>query len=451
MKKILIILILPIISFGIYDIEWFDLNHWRCPFTNDGRLGVDVSGGIPEAGATWPQPLRNFYIYGAGIWIGTIVNNETLVTFSYCINSGGTEMYPTLCRYWRQPLSDSDRIYKYPGDWPPPRNRFPLAPQEPRSQMDLWMCFSDSNPQQHQPPGRPLGMDVYLTVYGFSDSIAQDIFILKYQLVNSSGFRLNPVYVGIIIDADIGSYRDDMAGLILNKLFQIGSDTFRIKNVGFFYDYDNIEPPSEVWERGTPGTVAIRLLKAPNNLNLTAFKKWTIEEDPVEDKARYLTLLGYNHLTGEYEPYDSIDETPGDKRGLLSCGPFEILPDSIITLYFAVIGSPYGDSGQGPQGRDTSQLALRCFWAEQVLERILAIEEEKITKFDNKGTFIPSIWKSRVPFNIPMNENLSIYDISGSLIKRLPGRKLRDKRELSPGIYFIHWEKKEQIYKIIVY
>ncbi|MCS7250423.1 MAG: hypothetical protein N2323_02780 [candidate division WOR-3 bacterium] len=64
-------------------------------------------------------------------------------------------------------------------------------------------------------------------------------FILKYELINSSGFKLNPVYFGIIIDADIGIYTDDMAGLILNKLFSISQDIFWIKDVRFFYDYDN--------------------------------------------------------------------------------------------------------------------------------------------------------------------------------------------------------------------
>lgn len=447
MRKVLIIFVFPIISFGIYDMEWFDLNHWRCPFSNDGRWGVDLSGSIPQAGATWPQPLRNYYIFGAGVWIGTIINNDTLVSFSYCINSGNTEMYPTLCRYWREPLNDSDRIYKYPGNWPPPRNRFPLAPQEPRSQMDLWMCFCDSNPDFHQAPGRPLGIDVYLTVYGFSDSIARDIFILKYELVNSSGYTLNPVYFGIIIDADIGNYNDDMAGLILNKLFQIGQDTFRVKNVGFFYDYDNNETPGQLWERGEPGAIAIRLLRSPKP-NLTAFKKWIMVEDPVLDPQRYLTLLGYNYRTGQHEPYDSIDNIPGDKRGLLSLGPFEILPDSIITFYFAVIGSPYRESGQG---RDTLPLALRCLWAEQILERILAIEEGSITKSDKKGVFIPSLWRSGVPLNISIDDNILIYDVSGNLIRELKGRRILETKNLSTGIYFIRLERNQKTYKLIIY
>ncbi|MGB9742283.1 MAG: hypothetical protein ACPL0F_03880 [bacterium] len=458
MRRALMLFIVPAICFGIYDMKWFDLNHWRAPFYNDGRWGLDITGGSGRPGGSWPQPRQNFYIFGAGPWIGTIVGNETLTTIGYNPNSGGTEMFPALCRYWRQtPLDSADRIYKSPGDWPPPAGRFPMAPQSPRSEMDLWMSFSDSNPGVHIAPGRPLGVDIYLTVYGFSDSFSRDMFILKYELANASGAFLNQLYFGLVVDADIGSYTDDMAGLILNRRFVVGSDTFWVKNTGFFYDYDNIEPRSSVWDSGTPGAVAIRLLQAPNNLNLTAFKRFSIEIDPVRDPDQYLTLKGYNYRTGEFAPYDSLDPTPGDKRALLAVGPIELEPEAVATFYFAVIGSPYGEEGQAPQERDTTELALRCWWAERLLARILGVAEAQPGNIARGLVAYPNPCRPGGLVRINSNARVRIYDPQGRLVRELPGGgafwdgRDRQGRLVPAGVYFVQpVNRAEQGGKVIV-
>ena len=62
--------------------------------------------------------------------------------------------------------------------------------------------------------GHPIGIDVYLTVCGLTDSLARDFFFLKYQLANCSGDSLEQSYFGMMLDADIGSGTDDMTGLI---------------------------------------------------------------------------------------------------------------------------------------------------------------------------------------------------------------------------------------------
>ncbi len=378
MKRLCLLLLLPAFALAIYDREWFDLNHWRCPFNNEGRWGFDITRPPGSAGGSWPQPLRNFYIFGAGPWVGAVVGSDTLVTVGYDPNTAETEFGPTLCRYWRQGTGDSlDRIYQHPGDWPPPRSRFPMAPQSSRSEMDLWCCLGDSDGTNHIQPGRPLGIDVCLTVFGFSDFIARDVFILKYELTNASATTLSRAYFGLVLDGDVGECADDMAGLILSKLFPVGPDTFRVSNVGYFYDCDNIEPAGNCWESGTPGAAAVRLLRAPGGLGLRAFKRFTIDIDPVTDRDQYLTMAGYNCHTGEYQPFDSVDLLPADKRVLLSSGPFDLTSDSTATFYYAVIAAPYGQAGQPPQNRDTTELALRCWWAEQVFQRVLAVEEPR--------------------------------------------------------------------------
>jgi hypothetical protein len=309
----------------------------------------------------------------------------------------------------------------------------------------------------HIAPGQPLGIDIYLTVYGFSDSFSRDMFILKYELANASGRTLNPLYFGLVVDADIGNAGDDMTGLILNRRFVVGADTFWVKNTGFFYDYDNIEPRSSVWDSGTPGAVAIRLLLAPNSLNLTAFKRFSIEIDPVRDPEQYLTLKGYNYRTGEYEPYDSIDPAPGDKRALLAVGPIDLAPESVATFYFAVIGSPYGSQGQAPQERDTTELALRCWWAERLLGRILGIAEAQPGNIARSLSVDPNPCRSGARLRISSREKVLIYDAGGRLVKELTagagswdGRDRRG-RLVPAGIYFVQpVNKPEQGCKVVI-
>jgi len=442
-KFVLLALIVPALAPAVYDMEWFDLNHWRAPFYNDGRWGIDVAqGGV--AGGSWPRPLNNCYVFGAGVWVGAILPSptpETLCTYTYDPNSGGTEAFPALCRHWRGGSGRQDRIYRFPGDWPPPHDRFPMAPQNPRSDLDLWCCLCDSEPDSHNPPGRPLGIDLYLTVYGLTDSLAQDFFYLKYELANCSGDTLGQTYFGVILDADIGDAADDMTGLILDHVFHIGADSIRVRNTGFVYDHNNVENPGPTWESGTPGAVAVMLLSSPDSVGLTAFKKLTIDIDPKTDAAQYLTLAGYDYRTGIYSPYDSIDITPGDKRALLATGPFQLAPDSVLTFWYAVIGSPFGDSAQPPEERDTNELARRCRQAEDHLVRVSAIVQE--TMNDERGTmnFGPTIVSGVL--NLPKSASTStssspsrLLDISGRSVMTLePGAN--DVRSLAPGIYFV--------------
>lgn len=437
-KLVLLVVLVPALAPAIGDIKWFDLNHWKAPFSNDGRWGINNNA----AAGTWPQPLNNFYVFGAGAWVGAIMDSvspETLTTVFYNPNSGGTEGYPTLCRYWRDSVDSLDRIYVYPGDWPPPLSRFPMAPQVPRSDRDMWCCFCDSNPANHISTGRPLGIDVYLTVFGYDDSLAQDFFFLKYELANYSGDSIHDAYFGAVLDADIGDATDDMTGLILDHSYIVGQETIRVRNTGFAYDYNNYEAPSSSWESGTPGAVAVMLLESPESLGLTAFKAYVINVEPTNDSAQYLTLAGHNFQTGAYAPYDSLDTVPGDKRMLLATGPFDLAPDSVLTFAYAVIGSPFGDSGQAPSERDTSELALRCKWAREYYQQVTGVAEKTPTaerRTPNFGSTVVHGILNLQPAICNLQSEVALLDVGGRKVMALkPGAN--DVSRLSPGVYFV--------------
>jgi hypothetical protein len=438
-RLVLLVLLVPALALAYYDTNWFDLNHWKSPVENYGRWGFDWTSGGGGPGGSWPQPLKNFYVFGAGPWFGAIVPSpspETLCTYMYDKDSSGTEMCPTLCRHWRGGTRDSlDRVYKYPGVWPPPASRFPMAPQSPRSDMDMWCCFCDSNPDNHRPPGRPLGIDVYLTVHGFADSLAQDFFFLKYELANCLGESIQQAYFGMMLDVDIGNHADDMTGLILDRLLQVGPDTIRVKNTGYAYDYDTVEVAGRTWESGTPGIVAVMVIGTPDSLGLTAFKKFTWGADTMNDADQYLSLAGYSYKTGTYEPYDSIDASPGDKQVLLASGPFGLAPDSVLTFWYVVIASPC----------DLSELALRCRWARYYFEQLTGVAEKTPTAVRRTPNFGPTVVRgvlllprdmTELPGNSDRVPRPVLLDISGrKVMDLLPGAN--DVSRLSPGVYFV--------------
>ena len=363
----------------IYDSKWMSINKWLCPFYNDGRYGIDVSVGSGVAGGSWPQPFKNCYIFGSGVWFGSLKPNasnpaktDTLVTFGYNPNSGGTEMTPTITAYGADGAGNADdKIYRYPDDWAIPRDRwisaYPtdtmiphLVPKENFSLQDMWCAYSDVLPENHISPGKPQGIDVFQTVYAWNYPTNQDIFFIIYYVRNSGTDTLKSCYMGAVMDADVGDAADDMVGL-LDSTVVPGAGL--VQNVGYVGDYNNSENAGQTWEQGTPGVFAYKFLASPlkpgdsiNQLGMTAFKKFTIDIDPVTDAAQYLTMAGYDYRTGVYSPYDSVDLVAADKRFIQCSGPFTLAPGQVERLVVAAMGAPFGGANQTWNSRPIDSL-----------------------------------------------------------------------------------------------
>lgn len=448
MRKLAVFLLVPGLALAIYSGDSLSINHWHLPIYNNGELGIDLTKpNFP--GGYWPSPLHNYYIFGSGVWIGCIQGNETLVSYSYDPNSGGTEFGPTLCRYWREGYNDSaDRVYNSLTVWPPPLARFPMAPQTVLSNQDLWCCCGDSDPSLHFDSVPPLGIDLAFTTYAWDDSASSDFFLLKCEVLNSNDYGISNAYIGFVMDFDIGGGSDDMIGFLRDRSFTLGGDTMRVRNTGFAYDYANSESVGPKWQGGTPGMVAVSFLNPPGDTtSLSAFKLWTIDNDPVTAAARYLTLRGYDYGTGQYAPFDTVDVTPGDKRFLEAVGPVQLPAQSSRTLWFAVIGSPFGDSNEHGPKHDTSGLVTRYSTVQDRFAQVLGIEEQEPAR---TGTFSvqPTVFSPSSPLSIILAGNreavVTAYDMNGRIVRRLAGQGRitwngsgADGRILPAGIYFL--------------
>ena len=159
---------------------------------------------------TFTKRISDIYIFGAGPWFGTIApDGDSLVTIGYGPSGGQFEFAPGLGGW---SVSDPDAIiYLYPSPWPP-ADRYnelmdpPLAPTSNLSHQDSWCAINDLDIQYHMAGDtRPIGLEVYQTVYAWNLSTTADIIFLKFDCKNVRGDVLTDCYFGVITDCDIGN------------------------------------------------------------------------------------------------------------------------------------------------------------------------------------------------------------------------------------------------------
>jgi hypothetical protein len=344
--------------------------------SNYGKFGQDETGN--NAGCWWPIGSGHNYIYGAGIWFGTVdsLTGDTLVSVGYLPYSGASEFAPG-----RSGMSVNDPdaiIYLYPSTWPPNPNPYPMAPNMCLSHQDSWCCYNDSDISYHVPGDtRPIGLEVYQTVYVWNLPAIEDVVWFFYDVKNVSGARLNDCHLSVTTDCDIGNVStNDICTGIVHQMYAIGGDTNFIDYLGYQWqtasvpsgaigfdllqtpflleeghdrDLDGIPDqyerdsvwyvnnlPMSMWDVDNDGVPDWRDASQNPQIGMTAFKQFTVNTEPQLDPARYMTLAGYNYQTGIYEPYDTLIPAAADQRFLMSSGFFDLGPDSIATIAFAI-------------------------------------------------------------------------------------------------------------------
>jgi len=164
-----------------FQTKLHNVNQVEMTVHNDGRFARGTSGNE----CWWPKGSGHNYIFGAGNWFGTIdvATGDTLATIGYNPNDGSSEYTPGLVG---MSFSDPNAIlFFYPTDWPPPVSVYPMAPQDPTSHQDSWCAYNDLNETYHTPGDtRPIGLEVYQSVYAWNLSSTQDIIFMRVELKN---------------------------------------------------------------------------------------------------------------------------------------------------------------------------------------------------------------------------------------------------------------------------
>lgn len=362
--------------------------------TNYGIFGLNVTGS--KAGGVWPRGSGNAYIFGGGVWFGAmkVRGNDTnkLSVVSYNPNSGASWMVPgringplnksgidespaAINKYrlyfstdynnfegnpldiadingpnwpiWDINPGDTLKVNRYFGayiDDITMRNleTFPKGPAI-ISGEDIFSIYKDTDLSKYErisrdtaiKKGYPIGIEVEQMIYSWGHNLEKyrDFLFIKYTIINKSGEDLLNCYMSPVLDIDIGDHRNDRA-----KIYIPGKDDDTLNlavqwsegeaNREFGYlGCDFLESPA-VDDQGF-----IRKDKPfypeSDQVGLSVFQNWPIEEDPSTPEQRYEFISDRTQR--------DVDNGPGDRRFLMSTGPFNMRPGDTARVVVGII------------------------------------------------------------------------------------------------------------------
>jgi hypothetical protein len=376
-------------------------NVGRINFTvsNFGRYGTesippfkDCFTGERCREAEYPKGSNTIYLYNGGLWVGAVVDDDTLVSATVNPGTLQREFHPDEAPFGqfirRSTLSEDEQ-----------------EREEAVSEQDLISTYTDtfvfgvSNPSFDPIDVRmhdPLGLEVTQRSYGWSFGYADDMVLFDYSIRNVGDYTLKDVYFGFFIDGDAALYAqnlaprvdgayvkgsiggdDDVTGIIRTWPFGPSECDFEdTLNVAWTADNDGQPRNAEDFE--VPNVLGFRMLRTPEPGQRFSFNWWVPNNNPNldfgpqrMDNFRNMagvigTPLGdrnkYFMMSNGEVDYDQIEAlkiksndsvwlfTPnrnllfqiaqgGDTRYIYSVGPFEMRPGEVYNIPAAIVGA----------------------------------------------------------------------------------------------------------------
>jgi hypothetical protein len=324
-----------------------DVNNLDMIVTNHGSFAYDLIHG--NGGLVYPKGSWKTAVFAAGIWVGAVVNGELRVA----LGEYGQDFVPG-------PMADSTFLPDQPEfrnykivrgnttsydylNWPHSQGA-PVDQRGNPAQLGdamIWSAYNDANPAQHTSIAgqtAPLGVQIQQTVFAFHDGSLGNMIFFRWILTNSGrNSSLDSVYVSLWMDPDLGGFSDDV----------VGCDTTLA--LGYCYNATN----NDAVYGSRPPAVGFQLLRGPfvqqgyDTLGMTAFTKYIGGTDPqsayesyflmkgldrqgqpvhvFDDPAQPITAYSVSGLdpSAPSSPTNWLDPIPGEKRLMVSTGPFD--------------------------------------------------------------------------------------------------------------------------------
>jgi hypothetical protein len=449
---------------------WHDAGQLLLHKSNFGFIG-DWGSAEGEPSAEWPAGSGYEHLYAAGLWVGAIAGTDTLVTAAvYGIEFLAPMEDPVYTIYesaFGAPggtpgfdddsdgLTDEDRLDGIDNDLDT------LIDEDYAAFSDeMFACaYFDTIPVENHPPGDPhvsLSLEVYETSYAWSAPRIDDFVRIRYEVKNIGDAVLDDVYLGFMVDPDVGPgeadqfYVDDRVAFIDKEVPEVPvQEHVRLQMA---YCYDEPGGLDGDWD----GHVGFLVLDhptdpdgiiAPPTVGPLAYRSWHAgPDDPGSDPERYRYMS---------EPVISPPAaTAQDWRFVLSVGPFdELAPGETTFLEVAVV------CGQGLRGlvENASALASRLEDASALTrldgpESVAADSDDlTVTRFHLAPPHPnPASTEATIAFSLPRREHveLSVLTCTGRLVatlidgERAPGEhsatwdgRTRSGEQASSGIY----------------
>lgn len=353
--------------------------------SNYGIFGQNIDSNT--WGLRWPRNSQNKYLFGGGFWFGAkkwfIDTNSNRVLNKYCTASydpsngnfcftpgkikddsemtagkykiycssdyntaDGTPKDPTSTLPWPNWITNADNLLEFGAkqninvDDVSNRTKanYPLGPSFV-SDEDFISVYHDTTLSRYtmgataaRRKGYPLQLQIEERIYSWAKEELKDMVVLHYTVENKSRDTLQDCFFAPIHDIDL-KYIDNA-----------GADNDRVK---YYTDSPelNLAVGWTMTNKGEAGKgfgyVGLTLLETPavdqnkyirkdktiyplsEQLGLFSFRNWNVEDDPKTDEEMY------NYITtidDEGVGLKNGDYGPGDKRMVMSAGPFNMLP-----------------------------------------------------------------------------------------------------------------------------
>ena len=390
--------------------------------TNYGIFGLDILNG--RSGLIWPASTTRRYLFGAGFWFGVrkyVADSGRLVPLvlmGYNPNSGASEFTPGragdatadegvddsergigLNRLYNS--TDHDRLtgalLENPDAWPlwpvwldpvleaaNPMYAGSFLP-EPEQRLDaesngwspaffvdqeFFSVYRDNDLSRYQVGaanaaalGYPLGIEVQSRVFAWADGRAKDAVILTYAFINRSNDTLHDCYFSPVLDPDVGQATNDRVSTVIAEraldtlnMAQAWSESSNGDNAYGYFGIDMLATPA------VDGAGFLRtdrpFYPPEEQVGLSSVRNWVIDNDPRTIPERY-EFMSTDYFDG--------DNGAGDKRILISSGPFSMAPGD--TARFAVALLFAEGTHTIRTGTDNENLIALSSWLQQRFDR----------------------------------------------------------------------------------
>ena len=349
---------------AISDHAHFDTNTIDCKMSNDGLI-VDhrVTG---NSGMEWPRGTGLTVDFASGLWLAGVGHEDGILRTAVVEYS--SELVPG--PWGEDPEDERFRIYKInadgTGDW----DEWPADQGAPVDEygdpgiigdQTVWWVSNDGESDQHDHvfSTDPMEVEIHYSVFGFdrNDALGHAMLI-RWDIINKGDRQYDSCYVALWDDPDVGDASDDL----------VGCDT----TLGLGYAYNS--GPVDAFYGTLPPALGFAFLQGPEEpagsgvyVPMTSFVYyWGAAPDPYGDPASptqaYWFMKGFaadgtpyrDHLGHETrfvfagDPVtgtghiDGVEVSPGDRRSLMSSGPFTLAPgDTQVVAGAKIVASGY--------------------------------------------------------------------------------------------------------------
>ncbi len=363
--------------------SFIGVNNLQMVVSNIGSFAFDPSGYFGKNdGRYLPRGTDNTVVLAPGLWMGARVNGSPRVS----IAEYSSEFVPgPMVDGAHQPDRSGFRVYKVGrtddasnpdyANWPYADGAPVVTNANGEDSLDadgyriphiladqtLFSVYNDANPAAHNNNAGatlPLGVQVQQRVFGYErgGALGNTVYI-AYQIINAGDNLLEDAYISLWSDPDVGDAGDDLVGcdtaLSLGYAYNEGSDDVyggTAPAVGFDFLQGPLVP--------SPGDSARAFgqwVHGYRNLPMTSFNKYVNGTDPQNSTETYNYMRGNlpsgdpvidpvtseptfyqvsgNPVTGE----GWLDVNSGDRRFMMSSGPFTMAPGDTQSVVVAVL------------------------------------------------------------------------------------------------------------------